>query len=332
MKFNFQTIGIGSLPYQNIEIAFEKTLKNFNIPFWNQLPSFSFKQNMYVQFAYDLPNAIIDEKNKKFFIKISGEEPIENFLKKLENANFNAFYKKEHFSGLYYLLEHKDKVKSEFVKGQITGIISLGLQVVDENRKPIIYNEIYKELLIKNLKMKIKLQEEKLKEIASTIIFLDEPYLSMIGSPYISLNKEEVVLLFNELLKEFKGLKGIHCCGNTDWEMVLQLPIDILSFDAYNYSQQFLLYSKEIKNFLENGKTIAWGIVPSDEKVRKESKEGLVLKLKNIFEILEKKGIKKELLRNSLISGSCGFGSLTLENCEKALNLTKEVAKEFKKS
>lgn len=330
--FNFQTIGIGSLPYKNIKIAFEKTLKNFDIPFWNQLPSFSFNENMYVQFAYNLPNATIDDKNKKFFINTEGNENIEKFFEKLGNANFNEFYKKKHFSSLHYFIENKGKINSEFVKGQLTGIISLGLQVVDENRNPIIYNDIYKELLIKNLKMKIKLQEEKLKEIANPIIFLDEPYLSMIGSPYVSLNKEEVILLFNELLKEFKGLKGVHCCGNTDWEMVLKLPIDIISFDAYNYSEQFLLYSKEIKNFLECGKAVAWGIVPSVEKVRNENKENLVLKLRNTFEILERRGIEKKLLGNSLISASCGLGSLSFIDCEKALFLTKEVAKEFKKS
>jgi hypothetical protein len=59
------------------------------------------------------------------------------------------------------------------------------------------------------------------------------------------------------------GLVGVHVCANTDWSLVLDSSADIVSFDAYAFFDRFILYPEQIKVFIDSGKILAWGIVPT---------------------------------------------------------------------
>jgi hypothetical protein len=102
------------------------------------------------------------------------------------------------------------------------------------------------------------------------MIFFDEPSLSAFGSAFSGLNREDVVRSLNECFAAVKGLKGTHCCGNTDWNVLLSTHLDILSFDVYNYLETLSLYPKDLRAFLERGSTLAWGIVLTSEAILKE--------------------------------------------------------------
>jgi hypothetical protein len=137
-----------------------------------------------------------------------------------------------------------------------------------------------------------------------TILFFDEPSLSSFGSAFSSLNREDVVHSLNECFDAVKGLKGIHCCGNTDWSVLLSMNLDILSFDAYGYLETLSLYPKELKAFLERGGILAWGIVPTSEDVLKEEAESLVKRFKEGVKTLSKKGIDQTLLERAILTPS----------------------------
>jgi arginine utilization protein RocB len=105
-------------------------------------------------------------------------------------------------------------------------------------------------------------------------------------------------------LDAVKGLKGIHCCGNTDWSVLLSTHLDILSFDAYGYLETLSLYPKDLKAFLERGGILAWGIVPTSEEVLKEEAESLVKRFKEGVEVLSKKGMDRTLLERAILTPS----------------------------
>ena len=262
--------GIGSLPHTSSKEACDLILNNLNdIPFWPQLSNLSFKENMYAQFSYPLPNAVIDESNKRVYIDTSSDPgDLEDFLSKILAEDVDYFaYDEDYFHGLYEMLEMEADLKGiKVFKGQITGPISLGFQVTDENRKPIFYNDLYRDLMIKNLRMMAKWQEKTLKKVCDrTMIFLDEPFLSMIGSAFISITREKAIEYMNEVLGDIEGIKAIHCCGNTDWSLVLKTNIEVLNFDAYNYADNLFLYSEKVIEFLEKAQENGnLGIVPLD--------------------------------------------------------------------
>jgi hypothetical protein len=137
-----------------------------------------------------------------------------------------------------------------------------------------------------------------------------------------------------EVFSGLTGLKATHCCGNTDWSMLLECDIDIMFFDAYQYAKPLALYADDIKSFIANGGTLGFGIVPSteDDFIR-ESKESLLKKFDEAVDCLTEKGIdEQDLLAHTLITPACGVGgTMSPENATKALHMLKELSDDIKK-
>ena len=345
LKGKFYPTTTGSLPYKDPKVACEKVLKNFSeIPFWPQLIRRSFLENMYVQFAGGFPGVVVDQPEKKIYVdtsdaaQISGE--VERLYEKVLNDDVDFFsIGRDHAEGLYALVEEikASGAKPKFAKGQITGPVSFGLTVTDEKKRPLFYNTELKEVLIKTLCMRARWQVRKLKETGAegVIIFIDEPYLASIGSSFISLQKEDVVSTLNEVAEAIHkegGICGMHCCGNTDWGLVLESGIEILNFDAYNFSDSLLLYPAELKKFLGRGGLLAWGIVPNTQDIRSETADTLIARLSDAAGRLAKKGIKKEEIFNSMIiSPTCGLGLIDDELAELVIKRTIEISEMLRK-
>ncbi len=304
------------------------------IPAWPQLPQRSFLENMYVQFSQGFPGVVIEEER----IYVDRAKDLEQLLEQLytayvENELGKYALTPDYAAGLYAFLE-AELGEPLAVKGQITGPISWGLTVTDQERRPIIYDETLADALAKHLRLKAAWQERKLKVICpNTIIFVDEPYMASLGSAFVSLPQERVVPLLEEVFGGIGGLKGVHCCGNTDWSLLLKTSLDILNIDAYNYDYTIALYPDEVKAFLERGGVIAWGIVPSDERELKgETAKSLLERLEEAMGTLDRKGINfRFLMERCLLTPSCGLGSVSPEAAVWALELLAGVSTELRK-
>jgi len=91
--------------------------------------------------------------------------------------------------------------------------------------------------------------------------------------------------------------RGIHLCGNPDWDFLLNLDLDVLSLDVYTNAEVFGAYAKSIAKFLDRGGVIVWGIVPTGfETFAQEKVPGLIRRLEAIWKVLWSKGIDRELL------------------------------------
>jgi len=45
--------------------------------------------------------------------------------------------------------------------------------------------------------------------------------------------------------------RGIHLCGNPDWDFLLGLDMDVLSLDIYTNAEIFSSYASSIQRFLD---------------------------------------------------------------------------------
>ncbi len=324
-------MAIGSLPHTDATAAWELILAHTpEIPGWPQLPRRTFLENMYVQYSERFPGVVLDHKDERIWV--DREADLDPELEQLYSAYLEEDWShgaigEEYAAGLS-TLSTQNVGQAQALKGQVTGPVSWGLVVVDKNRRPVLYDETLADAIARHLRIKAIQQEQQLRQInPSTIMFVDEPYMSSFGSAYVALTREQVITLLEEVLGGIQGLKGVHCCGNTDWGLLLGTSIDILNLDAYEYAENLALYPDEVRAFLNRGGIIAWGIVPASPAVKDETVESLVERLLGAMNLLVAKGIPlDDLLQAALITPACGLGTLTEEQAERALGLTAGVS------
>lgn len=337
---------IGSLPMDNhthaVELVFEHTP---DIPLWVQLPCYK-EEGMISQFLEGLPGFSDDSGKNMLDTSREGfdEEFIAFFEDYLAVSEPDTDLNKTRFAlsgargkGFNEFLRQVDAKNTPFtaLKGQVTGPISFGTAVKDENDKDIFYNDQLRDAAVKRLAVNARWQAKEFsKRGALPIVFLDEPALAGFGtSAYITITKEDVTGSIEEIVQEIhaeSGLAGVHVCANTEWDMLLGSNIDIISFDAFSYFDRFILFPDLIKSYLLQGKILAWGIVPTSkaEVIREQTVDGLLALLNDqINELCEKTGIDRETVISQIfVTPSCGTGSLDLESAKQVLFLTREVS------
>lgn len=321
---------IGSMPHLNIDRAWEITLRCFpELPAWPQLPGRSFLENMYTQFSDGFPGIVL--QNDRIFVdrtlELDGE--MEQLCINYLADNLDAFkIKEEYAAGLW---KTRNALRDHIpiaLKGQVTGPVSWGLMVVDQDRRPILYDDMLGDLVARHLRMKAAWQESFLRQFTDrTIIMVDEPYMSSFGSAYVALDRPVVLELLEEVFAGINGLSGVHCCGNTDWGLLLDTSVDLLSLDAYRFAEAISLYPEQLAAFLERGGIVAWGIVPSGNEVEQETAGSLLDRFERILVMLERKGVRREaLLESGFITPSCGVGSLLPAVAERVLTMTAQAS------
>jgi len=329
---------IGSMPHTDAKKAcalVNRFLKD--IPAWPQLPRRSFLENMYVQYSEGFPGAVVTADRIYIDTAKDYARALEDlYLAYLENQADKYPVGRDKAAGLYAFLE-TDNISPLAVKGHVTGPISWGMTVTDENKRPILYHETLGDAVPKLLKLKAAWQEKELKKRCDkTIIFVDEPYMASFGSSVAAgalSRPEKIIEMLDDVFSGISGYKGIHCCGNTDWSILMKTKLDILNFDAYDYAGSLALYPEDVKRFISRGGCVAWGIVPNQPgPVTKESVASLKDRLEEAMAPFTRNGLSiKEIARHSLITPCCSLASLDEEGSAQALKLLAELAGAMRK-
>jgi hypothetical protein len=332
---HFWTNAVGSFPHTNTVELCQKLAACLDVPVWPQLSRRSFHENMYAQYSTALPSLMVDETNEKISFDTTGDlsGPMEVFYTHYLEEDLDYFsLQPDYAAGFFALLDALDQTPGEWVKGQVTGPISFGLTVVDQDLRSSLYNEMLADAIVKNSAMNGRWQVRQLKSKRPNVIMVvDEPYMASFGSAFISLDRPQVVSMMNEVFEAIHqegGLAGVHCCANTDWSVLLETTVDILNLDAYGYMENLALYPAELKAFLERGGRVSWGCVANTQDAYKETPESLAERFfKGIDVIIQKgeaRGVeipRKVLAASSLVTPSCGLGPVTVEVADYVLDL-----------
>ncbi|AEH43905.1 Methionine synthase vitamin-B12 independent [Thermodesulfatator indicus DSM 15286] len=337
----FPTI-VGSFPGKDHEKAVKLVLKYCpEIPCWPQLPAYP-QEGMLIQFSKGLPGfnpekLILDPTDANFepqMLQFYEEYLAVKEAGKPVTESFFALTPEE-ARGLFCLKEKLAGAKPLAVKGQVTGPFTLATGLKTPDGKACFYDSTLRDIITKQVALKAAFQVDLLKELeVPVIIFLDEPALAGFGSSsFVGVSREEVLAVLGEVAEEIKargGIVGVHVCANTEWDLLVEAGIDILNFDAFDYLDRFLLYTKDIVTLLNKKGNIAWGIIPTlkPEALKESSAESLAKQLENAFEKLTKEGSLsiQQVVEQAIITPSCGMGTLPEDLVEQALSLLKEVS------
>jgi len=326
---NLRTTAMAVMPHKDVGRALEVAL-SMDVPFWPQLPHVSYYEDMYVQASENFPGILLDMENRT--LRFSHDKFMDEFEAAFDRMDDPDFLDiSTQYSVVYHRFLSLDLSEKAAIRGQLEGPISLGFNVLDEQGRPILFDDTVRPFLLEFMAKRASVQLKRLKEHnPNAFMFIDEPGLQFLFSAMSGYNNVAAKKDMENFFSLIDRPRGVHLCGNPDWDFLLTLDIDVLSLDIYTNGDVFAAYAPSIRKFLDRGGSLVWGIVPSNwEPFGKEDIDSLAERLTSLWQGLTQKGIDREqlLARSMLSPATCCLvnpdGEKTVEN---AFQLTKELS------
>ncbi len=300
---NLLTTAMAVMPHTDVERALETAL-SLDVPFWPQLPNYSYYEDMYVQAAEHFPGIVLDlEKRTLRFSMEKFTDELEEALLHFDDPDY--FDVSETYSAVYHRFLAMNLSDRPAIRGQLEGPISFGFNVLDQDERPILFDDTVRPFMLDFMARRLNVQLARLRQKnPNAFMFVDEPGLQFLFSAMAGYGDLKAKGDLDEFFAQVDRPRGIHLCGNPDWDFLLNLDLDVLSLDLYTNAEIFASYAKSIGRFLDRGGVIVWGIVPTGfEPFAKEEVPTLIVRLESVWSILWAKGIDRErLIAQSMLS------------------------------
>jgi hypothetical protein len=291
------------MPHRDVGQALDAAL-SLDIPFWPQLPRLNYYEDMYVQASEHFPGIVLNMREQT--LAFSLDKFIAEFEETLAHFEDPAYFDISHtYSAVYHRFLAMDLADRPAIRGQLEGPISFGLNVLDQNRRPILFDDSVRPFLFEFMARRINVQLQRMKVLNSNaFMFVDEPGLQFLFSALSGYDalaaKKDMDYFFSMVDRP----RGIHLCGNPDWDFLLDLDMEVLSLDVFTNGEIFSNYASGIKRFLERGGRLVWGMVPTNfEPFGQENIDSLENRLVGLWQVLTRKGIDRDfMLSRSLLS------------------------------
>ena len=300
---NLLTTAMAIMPHMDVNRALELAL-SVDVPFWPQLPHLSYYEDIYAQASEGFPGIVLDLKKRT--VRFSMEKFISEFEETMDHFDEPAYFDiSETYSVVYRKFLALDLSDRPAIRGQLEGPISFGLNVLDQDDRPILFHDTIRPFMIEFLAKRVNVQLNRLKNLnANAFLFIDEPGLQFLFSAMAGYGDVAAKGDLEAFFSLIERPRGVHLCGNPDWDFLLGLDLDVLSLDVYSNGEVFVAYGQSIHKFLDRGGIIVWGIVPTNfELFEKEDLDSLEKRLTQLWTLLDNEGIDREfLLSRSMLS------------------------------
>lgn len=333
LKGKCLTTAMGIMPHTDTEKALSLAL-TLDIPYWPQLPRVNYFEDMYVQISEHFPGVQIDPQKR--VISFSLDQFYSDFEEYLPHWEEEEFFRlSDEYSAVFHRFLEKDLSGYPYIRGQSIGPVSYGLKILDERNRPMIYYDEVRQIIFDFVAKKLRAQLGEMRAVhQGAFVWVDEPGLEMIFMAMTGYPSEKAKEDYIGFLETVPGPLGVHLCGNPDWSFLLQLELDVLSLDILTHGYIFSRYTAEIKDFLDRGAVISWGVTPTlTEEYAQENLKSMIAMVENIWQDLDRKGISYEqLLEQAWFAPArcCLVNADGDETVTKSFALLQEVANHFK--
>ncbi|AOY60421.1 MULTISPECIES: hypothetical protein [Desulfococcus] len=330
---NLLTTAMAVMPHTDVDRALTTAL-SLDVPFWPQLPNYSYYEDMYVQAAEHFPGILLDlDKRTLRFSQEKFIEELEAVMARFDDPSY--FDISETYSAVYHRFLAMDLSDRPAIRGQLEGPVSFGFNILDENDRPILFDDTVRPFMFEFMAKRINVQLARLLKLnPNAFMFVDEPGLQFIFSAMSGYGDIKAKGDMDDFFAMIDRPRGIHLCGNPDWDFLLNLDLDVLSMDLYTNREIFASYGPSIRRFLDRGGVIVWGIVPTGfENFEKEDLPSLTAQLESVWEILGKKGIDRDFMisRSMLSPATCCLVNPDKEKTvERAFGVVKEMSRRLR--
>ncbi|XXF79842.1 hypothetical protein P2318_08830 [Myxococcaceae bacterium GXIMD 01537] len=332
------TTGIGSLPHTQVELGLQVAL-SLDIPFLPQLPVGRPGELMIPAALEGLPGLRFDEEGLCTVDLAAWEAGREDFRARLEAALASGALEAYEptpegcraWRPFLWEVEHRNLA---FAKAQLAGPFtvrsvartSTGASALEV---PGLEQDIFRLVMARSLAM-----VKALRRAGTTpLFFLDEPGLYALERTRAQhlLAVQELKLLILALQRE-GALVGVHCCGNTDWSVLLDAQPDLLSLDVRLSLDAMLEEREALGRFLDAGATLSLGIIPTDIASTYE-----VAELADSVEASLKAGLPRgwrfpRVVSTVLLTPACGLAMRSVADAERILGELKQAQRRLREA
>ncbi|MBL0715541.1 MAG: hypothetical protein JJV98_17770 [Desulfosarcina sp.] len=300
---NLLTTAKAFMPHTDVERALATAL-SLDVPFWPQLPNYSYYEDMYVQAAEHFPGIVLDVEKRtlRFSIEKFAEE-FEETLLRFDDPDY--FDISETYSAVYHRFLALDLADRPAIRGQLEGPISFGFNILDQDERPILFDDTVRPFMFEFMARRLNVQLARLKQLnPRAFMFVDEPGLQFLFSAMAGYSDLQAKGDLDQFFAQVDRPRGIHLCGNPDWDFLLNLDLDVLSMDIYTNAEIFASYAPAIQRFIDRGGILVWGIVPTGfETFGLEPMPSLTQRLETVWQVLWSRGVdRQQLVQSSLLS------------------------------
>ncbi len=306
---NCLTTAMGILPHTDADRALDLAF-SLDIPFWPQLPKLSYYEDMYVQVSENFPGVRIDETHQRIdFSTDRFYEELPAFIERMDDPDLYRLSPR--YSVVYHRFLERDLSGYPAIRGQMEGPVSFGFSVKDQNDRPVLYDDEVRSLLLDFMARKVNVMGAELAERnPNAFMFVDEPGLEFLFSAMTGYTDAQARGDLDLFFSQVEGKRGVHLCGNPDWDFLLRTPMDVLSFNAFGSGDRFVNYVPSLRKFLGSGGVVGWGIVPANyDEFHGSDLQALLDHLENLWDRLEAAGLPRENLlpRSLLLPATCAL-------------------------
>lgn len=316
--------GIGSLPFTRADDAIHAIAELCpEVPFWPQLPRRSERESIIGQGLGSLAG-LIEPRTDGYGYRIKAGrlddavEVLHHGDGALSDANavgFSAF---------------EDALTSGFfpfakaVKGQIEGPVTLAAYLYEDNR-PFLSDSALLSAIVAHVSRMACWQVDRLRAAGLPImLFVDEPALGIDMAGCEAVPEEQRLAAVNTILasvREHDAIAGLHCCAATPFEGMCRAEPDVISFDA-SQSIELFFASAAVRRFLRNGGCVAYGLVPTLERLDGGDRRMLCTRW---LSAASTAGDVRDLARRAMVTATCGLGLLNVTSVTPSFQLAREI-------
>lgn len=217
--------------------------------------------------------------------------------------------------------------RTEPVKLQLTGPLTLGLMLIQAGLPPKQAFAVSSRAVSTRASDLLDLADARAPGVPRLLVF-DEPGLVGGLRADLLLAADDVIDLLSGSLAAAEGraLTGVHCCGATDWRLVLQAGPNLLSLPV---GADVTGSAGALGTFLERGGWVAWGAVNTDGPLG-ESPSRSWRQLSSQWCELVQAGCDPVLLRRqSLVTPVCGLALHDEAQADHVFALTRRLAEKI---
>lgn len=213
------------------------------------------------------------------------------------------------------------------VKLQLAGPLTLGLTLIQAGLLPDRAFAVAAAAVGQRARDLLDLAE-RLSPGTTWLVVFDEPGLVGGLRPELELSPDGVIDLLSGALAAVEGraLTGVHCCGPTDWRLVLQAGPDLISLPV---GAEVTPAAGALASFLERGGWIAWGAVATNEPLGEHPSRSWRQLSGQWCELVQNACDPVLLRRQALVTPACGLALHDVPQADHVFDITRRLAEKI---